>query len=249
MNHQVWNDVINNNNFIINSKKIRVFPILKKNKDYDRLKIDNDSFNFITIREISNLITKIICKHLICNNINPLNTLVVDSTAGVGGNTLSFLKFFKKVIAIEICQIRHEYLVNNINIYEHDNVECLNMSFCEYYKDNITIENPDVIFMDPPWGGIGYKNLNNLQLSLDDIHIEDIVINALKRFKLNDDVKKTKLFVLKLPKNYDIEYFYERLNNEKNEGIDICIFLYVLSKMLLVVCEFKYSNNEKQNIT
>jgi len=240
MNHQVWNDIINNEQYIINSKKIRVFPYLKDNKDYNKLQIDDESFNFITIREISVLITKIICKYLIQNKINPLKAHILDSTAGVGGNTLSFLNNFKRVTAIEICNTRYSYLVNNINIYKYKNAICHNIDFCEYYKNNNLMEDFDVMFMDPPWGGIGYKNLNNLQLKLGNTNIETIIIDVFKIYNNYFQNKKTKLFVLKLPKNYDIEYFYEQIMNNKIDNVNIKIYLYILSKMLLVICEFTH---------
>ena len=236
MNHQVWNNNINDEYFIINSKKIRIFPLLKISKDYEKLQIDNESFNFITIREMSNLITKIICKHLIQNKINPLQSIIVDSTSGVGGNTLSFLRNFKKVIAIEICQLRYGYLMNNVNIYNYNNVEFINDDFCNLYKNNENIYNSNVIFMDPPWGGIGYKNKSDLKLKLGDVSIENIIVDTFKLCDVNDN--KTNLFVLKLPKNYDIEYFYEEINKEQFINKTKKNYLYILNKMILVVCEF-----------
>ena len=239
MNHQVWNSIINNEQFILNNKKIRIFPMLKTNKDYSKLLIDNESFSFITIREISNLITKIICKHLILNNLNPLKITIVDSTAGVGGNTLSFLKFFEKTIAVEICSMRYNYLLNNINVYEFNNHKCINMDFCDYYKNNIVFDNPDVIFMDPPWGGIGYKNSNNLRLKLGITSVENIIIDVFKKFESELIYKKTKFIILKLPKNYDIEYFHNEIQGQQFGNKTITTYLYFLSKMLLVICELK----------
>ena len=45
---------------------------------------------------------------------------------------------------------------------------------------------------------------------------------------------------LKLPKNYDIEYLYNYI--KKNTDIKpyiICSYLYILNKMLILVCEYK----------
>ncbi len=237
MSHHVWNDIINNDQFILNNKKIRIFPFLKKNSDYSKLQIDNESYSFITIREISNLITKIICKHLVNNNLNPLNTIIMDSTAGVGGNVLSFLKFFKTVYGIEICPIRYNYLINNINVYKYTNHIGINCDFCEYYKKQLLLINPDVIFMDPPWGGTGYKILNNLQLKLGDTCIEDIIVDIFEKF---NNSEKTKLIVLKLPKNYDIEFFYNKIQHHSLKNKKIIIYMYILNKMLLMICELQH---------
>jgi len=234
MNHHVWNDIINNEEFILNNKKMRIFPFLKKSSDYLKLEIDEESFSFITIREISILITKIICKHLINNNLNPLNAILIDSTAGVGGNALSFLKFFKMIYSVEICPIRYNHLINNINVYKYENYIGVNDNFCNFYDKNLLSIDPDVIFMDPPWGGTGYKVLNDMKLKLGDIDIEDIVIDIFRRF---DNIKKTKFMILKLPKNYDIEFFYNKIQHYPFEKKNVSIYMYILNKMLLIVCE------------
>ena len=46
-----------------NYKLPKIFPVLPADK-YKELKIDEDSYKYITSKEVANLITKICCKHL-----------------------------------------------------------------------------------------------------------------------------------------------------------------------------------------
>ena len=60
----------------------------------------------------------------------------------------------------------------------------------------------DVLFLDPPWGGLNYKSFDKLMIYLDKIPLYD-VINNIK--------KKISLVVLKLPNNFDISLFKNKL--------------------------------------
>jgi 16S rRNA G966 N2-methylase RsmD len=255
-NYDPWDDSINDNQFIVNNKIMRIFPQLKNPKNYLNLKIDDESLSFITIREIADLTSKIICHHLIKFNLNPQKVKIIDYTAGVGGNVLSFSKYFNKVYAIEIQKNRYEYLINNINVYEYNNIFCINDSSINFNEKFLVEINPNVIFVDPPWGGNGYKENDSLRLKLGDVSVENLVIdifsklyeNIIKKENLtiqigNKKLYKTNIFhnkfvVLKLPKNYDIEYFYETIKNHNIPNYTINSYLYILNKMLIIVCEF-----------
>jgi len=264
-----WDDSINDNKFIINNKIIRIFPQLKNSNNYLKLKIDEESLSFITIREIADLTSKIICHHLIKYNLNPQKIKIIDYTAGVGGNVLSFCKYFNYVYAIELEKTRYEYLLNNINIYGFKNINCINDSAINFIDTMLIDINPNVIFIDPPWGGSEYKNTDLLKLKLGNKPIEELIIDIFKKIAndkknkinqleysteiiSNNKIKKTyeynnydnKIIVLKLPKNYDIEYLYQYIKaNNYIENYTICTYLYILNKMLIVVCEFCNFNN------
>ena len=253
MDNDAWESAINDDRFYINNKIARIFPILKKFDNYSKIKIDEESFSYITIREISDTISKIICYHILEYNLNPQKIIIADYTSGVGGNVLSFCKFFKYIYAIELDKTRSEYLSNNIDVYGFKNVKVINKCAIEYNNENMINDNPNVIFIDPPWGGIGYKNNDTLTLKLGQIQIEDLIIDITNQFSnyynkitLNNLKEKSnnynnKFIILKLPKNYDIEYFYNHIkknNNFNNYNITIC--LYILNKMFIVVCELQY---------
>lgn len=245
----VWDKAINDNSYYINNKITRIFPIFKDQSLYLKLKIDDESLNFITIREVAELITKISCHHLIKYNLNPQKIKIVDYTAGVGGNTLSFSKYFNHVYAIEISELRANYLLNNIELYKFKNITVINDSALNY-QNNLLIEHDiNIIFIDPPWGGAEYKNVDLLKLCLDDIPIEEIILDYISKFyifyKINNykyNNYNNKFIVIKLPKNYDIIHFYNTIKkqNDNHKKYHINIYLYILNKMLIIVIEINY---------
>jgi len=248
-----WETAINDDKFYINNKIARIFPVLKNFNNFSKIKIDDDSFCYITIREIADIISKIICYHLLEHNLNPQKCIIVDYTSGVGGNVLSFGKFFKLVYAIELDELRYEYLKNNINVYGYKNINVINSCAIEFNSSKLIETNPNVVFIDPPWGGAGYKNNENLILSLGPVNLEVLVINIVNKFSIhyeqivNSNPKEkydnynNKFIILKLPKNYNIEYFYNYIKTRNNfTNYNIVLYLYVLNKMLIIVCELQY---------
>jgi len=200
---------------------LRLFPYIEDKKRSEKLKIDKESISYISLREVANDITKIIINHISNINITPDNCIITDITAGVGGNAISFGMLLNKVNAIEIDELRYEYLINNINVYELKNIsvyhdDCKNIM----YK----LDRQDVVFIDPPWGGKDYKQYNKLRLYLSDTPIEDICNNL-----FNKEITKhpPHLIVIKLPNNYDIAYLYDSVDSAK-------IYLHKLQKMLII---------------
>ena len=217
------------------SRKIyidRLFPDVGKKNLYNKLKINHESVMYITIPNDAEKITNIISNHLFKYNIENKDTIITDATAGVGGDTISFANKFKKVYSIELNGDRFNYLVNNIEVYKLDNVQLFNKNCMDIiYK----IEDHDVVFIDPPWGGKNYKHKRYIRLSLDDYELEDICI---KLFNKNISLHSPKLIVLKLPKNYDIEHFYNKMKE-----ITYKIYFYKLHKMIIIVIE-KINNSK-----
>ena len=211
-------------NSILNKKTlIKLFPYISDKDKINELKIDNDSIHYISIRDVAENITSIINSHLKELNFNNNNMVITDATAGVGGNTISFCRNFKKVNAIEIDDIRFNYLENNLNVYNFTNFNlyndsCLNVLNKIYH---------DIVFIDPPWGGKFYKSHNKLILELDNVKLENICNNL-----LNDQIVKIspKLIVLKIPKNYDLSHFNNNIRSNK-------VYLYDLKKMYIIVIE------------
>lgn len=194
------------------NKLVKIFPYIENIND---LQIDEESFLFITNKDVANNISDIIIKNLKCD---PNLLIITDATAGVGGNTLSFAKKFKNVNAIEISESRYKYLCNNLNIYNIKNVNTYNCNCL----DILTDLNHDIIFIDPPWGGKIYKNFTKLKLTLSDMQIEDIINDLFTK-----SLDTLKAIVLKMPKNYDLEYFNNIVKYQKKI---IC-----LDKMLIIL--------------
>ena len=210
----------------MNKRKIyidRLFPQVNEMKLQYKLKINEESLMYISIPCDADQITKIAFNHMMKYVPNAGHIIITDATAGVGGNTLSFAKKFSFVNAIEIDCERFNYLSNNVRAYHLNNVKLYNLD-CQKLIPQIMDHN--VIFIDPPWGGKNYKNKTNIRLLLSDTSIEDICI----RFFHNDSIK---LIILKLPKNYDIEYVYKKIKT----NIYRKIYFYELPKMSVLVIE------------
>ena len=201
---------------------LRLFPYLNDKKKAEKLKIDDDSIYYISIREHADKISKIIHNELLKLHLDPKQCVITDATAGVGGNTISFAKNFREVNSIEIEEKRFNYLVNNVNLYELDNVN--------FYNEDCTkilpcIDNHDVVYVDPPWGGKSYKNHEFLKLQISQVSIE-MMCNHILDYKIMKKVPV--MIVLKLPNNYDIHYLYKTIKSKT-------IYFYNLEKMYILV--------------
>jgi 16S rRNA G966 N2-methylase RsmD len=246
-----WDDIIKNRSYLLKNRISRIFPQLKNKNDYTKIKIDEDSFSYITIREMADYTSKIICHHLINDFTNPLKISICDLTAGVGGNLLSFSNYFDKVYGIEYDKLRCEYLENNIDIYGLKNVKVFNSCAIDFINNNLLKINPSVLFIDPPWGGFGYKNNDSLRLFIGNLSIEDFLIFILNKFSsgyvlcnknLEYSIEHNKIIIFKLPKNYDISFFYEYIKNKCINNYIVKMHLYIFNKMILILCHCVYIN-------
>ena len=195
-----------------NKLKKKIFPLTK---NYDKLEFDQEGLWSITHPDQAEVISELIKNHYTSKNNNS-NIVIVDATAGLGGNLISFSKFFKTVFGIEIDQNRFEMLKNNIEQYNLNNITLLNgncIDFLKYLKSNI-------IFFDPPWGGPDYKISTNIEIKIDNKPLSNI-INLLEN--------KTKLICIKLPLNYNMESLVNK--------IKLPIFDYKLKNMRLIMID------------
>ena len=170
-----------------NKLKKRIFPLTT---NYEKLQFDQEGLWSITHPNQADIISDLIKDHYISKNYtSPENIFIVDATAGLGGNLISFSKFFGIVLGIEINKNRFEMLQNNIEQYNINNVTLLNKNCIEFLQSNTK---SNIVFFDPPWGGPDYKFNPNIEIKIDDKSLSDI-INLLEF--------KTKLICIKLPLN------------------------------------------------
>lgn len=208
-----------------NIKLERIFSSLNHDK-YKYLKIDTESLMYVTNFKDSNDICNIICYHI--NKIKiPSECLIVDSTGGIGGDTITFAKKFLQVISIEKDNTRFEFLKNNINIYELNNVIDINSDFILLLP---LLSNIDIIYIDPPWGGKSYKNKHNMHIYINNIELEKIIKNLLSKDLM---LSLPKIIAIKLPKNYDIQYLFDQINDTFSN----IIYIYELNKMFIIIIE------------
>jgi len=183
----------------------KFFPF---NENFNKLKYDIEGLWSITLPNDADIISNIVF-----NNINDNNKIIIDAMASIGGNTISFSKFFKNIISIEINEKRYNILKNNLECYNIYNVILINDNCIN--KLNIDY---DIIFFDPPWGGPGYKSKKKINIKIDDYTLYDII-------KIIKNKNKNILIYFKLPYNYDVDEFNE-FNykiNYVNNYLLICI--------------------------
>ena len=183
-------------------KIIEIFP---KNIHYELLEISNVGLYSITKKNeayyICNLITKL---------FPDMNITITDSTACIGGNTISFQlnENVKKVNAVEICDIHFGMLRNNVKLYKNnEKVNFYNCNFLDIYRD---LEQ-DVIFYDLPWGGVDYKKNELIELSLKDSNENPVSMNEI----INNSKYSCKVQAIKVPLNFNFPKFFCEINYNK----------------------------------
>ena len=204
-------------------KLIKIFPILHKNELYSKIKIDTESYKYITSNNISEIISKIIELHINKKNIN--KDLLIELMGGCGGNTLSFSKYFNNIISIELSKLRYLYLQQNLELFDCNNVITMNKCAIEFCLNELSHYTPTIIFIDPPWGNNWDKCDTNYKITIDNISLEKLIKIIINKTKNN-------LIAIKIPKNYDIKFFFNEIKTKHNK-----IYIYYLKKMYIAICE------------
>lgn len=97
----------------------------------------------------------------------PLCNVVCESCGGVGGDTIILCQQFKKVICYEPDPVQNLVLSHNLVCFGIKNCYLLN------HKYAVTV--CDVLYIDPPWGGLNYKESDDLVLELGGIPLHKII--------------------------------------------------------------------------
>ena len=160
------------------------------------------------------------------------NSLIIDGTSSIGGNSYSFSKYFTNVKAIELDKERFNMLNNNIKVLNLNNIKTINDNIVNYIYNNDNLG--DIIFFDPPWGGIDYKNKKSIDLYFtyedNNIDIFDLC-NYLKD-------KNIKYVIVKAPNNINLE----KINNFSNS------YICDLQKFKLIIINYTNKNINSTNI-
>jgi len=143
--------------------------------------------------------------NMIYNHMKSYDIIITDATGGVGGTTIYLLDKFKYVKTVEINEFHQKIIKNNVDVYGFKNHT---LYFGDYMKKMNRLKQ-DVIVLDPPWGGTGYKTKKKLDLKLNNICITQI-INQLF------DKNKCKLVILFIPFNYNIVDFKGNIKYKYN---------------------------------
>lgn len=140
-------------------------------------------------------------KDIIFDNLSNNNIIITDGTANIGTDSIFLSNYFNKINSVEISNINYKALTNNVNVFEKSNINTILGDII------IIIENliQDVIYIDAPWGGRDYKKNDKMKLYLGDLEILDFY----KKYK-----NKAKLFIFKVPYNYDFDYLKNYINSK-----------------------------------
>jgi len=121
---------------------------------------------------------------------------VLDGTACVGADTISFGLNCRVVHAIEMNSENWRALHHNVSLYNLKNVHL--------HKGDSTImytEYPsDILYLDPPWGGLGYKQKNIVDLYLGNKRVDEFLQDSVLA---KDSAWRPQWVILKLPSNYN----------------------------------------------
>jgi 16S rRNA G966 N2-methylase RsmD len=161
-----------------------------------KIKMDSEALFSVTDQYTADKISNEIRKRIGLINDHPIKS-IVDATACVGGNTISFAKHFESVHAVEMDSVRYSYLKFNMALLGLNNV-------CVYHADILDfldcLPSTDVIFIDPPWGGPSYKSQEKLELFLSNVSLHLVCKSIALR-------GAWKYVALKVPVNFDFEAF------------------------------------------
>jgi len=142
------------------------------------------------------------------------DSILVDATAGMGGDSNNFCKNFKFVYCLEENYECIKYLEYNLQYFE--NKEIFNINCIEGLK----LINYNAVYFDPPWGGNNYKYKNNLDLFL---HYNNKQINILDF--INSLYFYSEFIFMKIPINFN--------NNKLNQ----LLWKYIIFPI------YKFTNN------
>ena len=138
------------------------------------------------------------------------NSLIItDATACMGGDFIKFSRHFKIVNGIEIDPSNFKLLVENCKIFNCNNINL----FCQDYLEIYDKLKQDIIYLDPPWGGIGYKTKEIICLKMGDLELYQL-INLIKQKNLANYI------FIKAPINVcldNIEYDSIHIVNNKSK--------------------------------
>jgi hypothetical protein len=166
--------------------------------DYDKLIITEEGKYSITKRKDGERLLQIIKKEIKTTK----DKIITDLTGCIGGDTILFGLNFRQVYSIEYNDNNYKALENNVKkVYNLENVKL-------YHGDSTKIYNwkTDVLYLDPPWGGINYKEKNKIDLYLGDIRVDIFLYEILER------ENRPKYIFLKLPRNYNFSRLYRFKN-------------------------------------
>lgn len=162
----------------------------------------------------------------------PEAATIIDGTACVGGDSISFAQVFKHVMSVERDPQTFQLLTNNLKVYglSKTKVTPVNTDVLTLLSSSAAMK-CDVLYMDPPWNRPGqpwHSTLKTLMLYLGDTPIDQVVKNVMSSSDGNRH-KKPHLIVVKCPGNFDVRRFMRTLS-------DVAIIAHRVKTFLILIC-------------
>lgn len=176
----------------VNDKfKFNYFPNIK---GIDRTKIQLTTEGIYSISDNigSDKLVYLIYKYFKSNDL-----IITDATGNNGSDTIAMALKFTHINSIELDKTNFKVLENNVkHVYNLNNVNLINGDSLEY----LSKLKQDIIYIDAPWGGTDYKKDKHIELYMSKKNMGEIY----NKFQSN-----AKLFIYKLPTNYDFTNFIQ----------------------------------------
>lgn len=176
---------------VTNEFKFNYFPYIK---DIDRSKIQLTTEGIYSISDNigSSKLVNLIQKYFKSDDL-----IITDATGNNGSDTIAMGLKFTHINSIELNPVNFSALKHNVKkVYKLNNVDLYNGDSLEVLKKL----DQDIIYIDAPWGGSDYKKNKQIELYMSKKSMGEI---------FNEFKSKTKLFIYKLPKNYDFTNFIQ----------------------------------------
>lgn len=184
----------------------KYFPI-EDNINHKELQISNVGLYSISKPFVTGTICDII-KNKVKSKLNKDldQVTITDGTGGVGGDAIMFTRYFKLTNIVEIVKEHYDIIINNLNTYNRTNYKIYNDNYVNIYNQL----KQDVIYLDSPWGGVGYKEHKYAELSLFDSNVTfNNFVDTLSKHN-----EKFLIFI-KCPINYNIFQLSKNMANVK----------------------------------
>lgn len=156
------------------------------------------------------------------------NIILFDGTACVGTDIINLASMDKDItlIGCELDKLNYKCLLNNWKLFGFKNShQFMNDDTIDLLLNNkeTLLYKPNVMYFDPPWGGVNYKTQKSVDLKLGDIDIFKLVD------KLIDKYNSLQVVVLKLPFNFnrDNKYYKNLLSVITEDAQKNIVYLYV----------------------
>lgn len=162
-------------------------------------------FDDTSLYSTTDQMTGVRLSNIILQYVN-CNAVVTDATSCIGGTTLVFAHFFRWVNAVEIDENRCNMLRNNLLLANIANVSVNEGDYTRMYTDI----QQDVVFLDPPWGGVDYRKHRTLPLMLGGVDLAFLCAHV---------AHVSRFVFIKVPFNYDYHTFASRIRSMSNHTL------------------------------